>query len=142
MQENKSLIFIFICWGIALVATAGSLFFSEVMEFTPCSLCWYQRIAMYPLVLLFGVGLFQELKETVAFSLPVVVIGWLIAVYHNLVQFGVIPESASPCRLGISCSSKYINWFGFITIPMLSMIAFSILLIIMILLMRSLKNEK
>jgi len=139
--KNESLT-IFFCWIIAAIATTGSLFFSEIMKFPPCVMCWYQRIAMYPLVVLFAVGLFQNSKSTIHFSLPIVVIGWLFALYHNLLHYGVIPESASPCQMGVSCSTIYVNWFGFITIPVLSFISFSIILILLVLLNRSVTSEK
>lgn len=138
-SQNK---LIFLCWIIALVATLGSLFFSEIMGYPPCSLCWYQRIAMYPLVILYGVGLFQPLKQTINFSLPLVIIGWIIATYHNLLNFGVIPETASPCHSGVPCSTIYIELVGFITIPLLSLIAFTIILMILIYLNRSITLEK
>jgi disulfide bond formation protein DsbB len=137
--QNK---LIFLSWIIALVASLGSLFFSEVMGYPPCSLCWYQRIAMYPLVILFGVGLFQPLKQTLNFSIPLVILGWIIAVYHNLLSFGIIPESASPCRSGVPCSTIYIELVGFITIPLLSFFAFTLILAILIYLNRSVTLEK
>lgn len=121
----------FVCWIVALVATLGSLFFSEVMGFPPCVLCWYQRIAMYPLVLIFTVGFFKRPEATFDFALPLVVIGWIVALYHNLLHYGIIPESASPCLEGVSCSTVFINWMGFITIPMLSFVAFSFLLVLL-----------
>ncbi len=133
---------IFICWLLALISTVGSLFFSEVMEFPPCVLCWYQRIAMYPLVIIFLVGSFQEAKTTLAFSWPIVLIGWIISVIHNLLHLEIIPETASPCLEGVSCSTVYIEWLGFITIPFLSFMAFTAIGIILILLSRKLTNEK
>lgn len=133
---------IYICWSIATIATMGSLFFSEIMEFLPCTLCWYQRIAMYPLVILFGVGIFSPIKSTILYTLPIAVIGWVIALYHNLLHYGIIPESASPCRSGVPCSTIYINWFGFLTIPMLSIISFSIIVIMLIILNRRVTSEK
>ncbi|MCB0385071.1 MAG: disulfide bond formation protein B [Bdellovibrionales bacterium] len=132
----------FYCWIVATLATLGSLFFSEVMKFPPCVLCWYQRIAMYPLVLLFLVGSFQGGRATFAFSLPLVIVGWITALYHNLLHYKIVPESASPCLQGVSCSTVYINWLGFITIPMLSFIAFSILLMLLVLLKKEIANEK
>lgn len=133
MENNKrNTILIYLCWVISSIATLGSLFFSEVMQFTPCVLCWYQRIAMYPLVVLFLVGSFRTVRDTICFSLPLVAIGWIIAVYHNLLHLGVIPESASPCIEGASCSTIYLNWFGFVTIPLLSFFSFSLIGIILI----------
>lgn len=134
---QKSWWLIFFCWIISTLATLGSLFFSEVMEFPPCVLCWYQRIAMYPLVILFLVGLFQKANSTYIFTLPLAVIGWVIAIYHNLLHYEIVPESASPCLEGLSCSTVYINWLGFITIPILSFIAFSLILTLLFILKRN-----
>ncbi len=127
---------IFVCWLVATVATLGSLFFSEVMEFIPCSLCWYQRIFMYPLVFIFLVGLFPLDLKVIKFSIPLVVIGWLISIYHNLLYYGVIPENVSPCSQGVPCSTVYIKWFGFISIPLLALTSFTIILILLIILYR------
>lgn len=138
---NKNLV-TYLCWFISIIATAGSLFFSEVMEFPPCTLCWYQRIAMYPLVVIFLVGSFRGALETVYFSAPLVIIGWLIAIYHNLIHMEIIPESASPCMEGISCGTVYIEWLGFITIPILSFTAFSIIGLFLIVLFKGNINEK
>lgn len=133
---------IFSCWLIACISMMGSLFFSEVMEFPPCVLCWYQRIAMYPLVFIFLVGAFQPVKYVIRFSLPLVIVGWIIALYHNLLHYEIVPESASPCLEGVSCSTVFIDWLGFITIPMLSFISFSLLLGILITLNRRYNREK
>lgn len=130
------------CLIIASIATLGSLFFSDVMGYMPCVLCWYQRIAMYPLVILFLVGIFQSTKSTIYFTLPLVSIGLLISTYHNLLHYGIIPEAASPCRSGVPCSTVYINWLGFITIPMLSALAFGAILIILIILLKRKTHEK
>ena len=127
----------FLSWIVAFVATLGSLFFSEVMKFPPCSLCWYQRIAMYPLVLLFVVGFFIGEKETFFFTLPLVLIGWIFSIYHNLLHFGVIPETLSPCLEGVPCTSVYIELFGFLTIPLMSFLSFSLILILLFFLYRS-----
>ena len=128
-QNSWSLIFG--AWLISCLSMGGSLFFSEVMEFPPCILCWYQRIAMYPLVAIFMVGLFPLSKEVFKYSAPFVALGWLIALWHNLLHLGIIKEDLSPCREGVSCSTVYINWMGFITIPLLSFVAFSLLGVIL-----------
>lgn len=128
--------------AISFIAMLGSLFFSEVMSYTPCVLCWYQRIALYPLVFIFLVGSFQTPRATFMFSAPLVCTGWIIALYHNLLHYGIVPESASPCVSGVPCSTVYINWFGFITIPLLSLIAFSLIGFLLILLNRKYTYEK
>lgn len=114
-------------WVTALVATAGSLFFSEVMDLPPCILCWYQRIAMYPLVLVVGVGIVMRDARWKYYALPLSLAGLAIAVYHNLLYYHVIPESITPCKEGISCTTVQIEWLGFITIPLMALTAFSII---------------
>ena len=138
-QKNWNILFL--AWLVALISTLGSLFFSEIMLFTPCVLCWYQRICMYPLVFIFLVGLFPLNKIVLKFSAPLVVLGWIISIYHNLLYYKIIPESAAPCVQGVSCSTVYIKWLGFITIPFLSFVSFTLLLILLIILYRKFSNE-
>jgi disulfide bond formation protein DsbB len=129
---------LFAVWLLATAATAGSLFFSEVMDFPPCSLCWYQRIFMYPLVLVVGVGLFPFDARAVRYSLPLAVAGWLLAGYHTLLHAGVIPESAAPCSQGVSCSEEYIKILGFLSIPALSFLSFTAMVGLLLLLRKRL----
>lgn len=114
-------------WVLALLSAAGSLFFSEVMDLPPCVLCWYQRIAMYPLVLIIGIGIISDDVRWKVYALPLALIGLALAVYHNLVYYGVIPESLTPCVEGVSCSERQIEWFGFITIPLMGLVSFLII---------------
>lgn len=114
----------YLAWGIALVATVGSLFFSEVMGLPPCVLCWYQRIAMYPLVLIIGGGILTQDNRLRFYALPLCVAGLLISIYHNLLYYGILPESILPCTAGVSCTSRQIEWLGFITIPLMALAAF------------------
>jgi len=117
---------------IASIAAFGSLFFSEVMGFVPCTMCWYQRIFMYPLVLIFLINLLYPDDDIFKYSISLVITGLAFSIYHNLLLFGIIPESAVPCASGIPCSTEYINWLGFITIPLLSFTAYLMLLILLI----------
>jgi len=127
---------LFICWLIASVATLGSLFFSEIMKFAPCVLCWYQRISLYPLVLIILIALFPFDKSVVKFTLPLALAGWFVALYHNLLYSGIIPESIQPCSQGVSCTEDYISLFGIFTIPMLSLISFSTIVVLLFILRR------
>ena len=133
---------LFGAWLVACMSSLGSLFFSEVMNYPPCVLCWYQRICMYPLVLILIVGLFPLKKEVVKFSLPLVLVGWSISLYHNLLYYKILPKSAAPCVQGVSCTTVYFEWLGFITIPLLSFIAFSLIFLLIALTNRILTNEK
>ena len=114
-------------WLMALLSAAGSLFFSEVMDLPPCVLCWYQRIAMYPLVLIIGIGIITEDTRWKVYALPLALIGLALAVYHNLVYYGIIPESLTPCAQGVSCSERQLEWFGFVTIPLMGLAAFLVI---------------
>ncbi|MCU7934521.1 MAG: disulfide bond formation protein B [Candidatus Thiodiazotropha sp. (ex Dulcina madagascariensis)] len=123
---------IFACWILATVGMLGSLFFSEVMELPPCVLCWYQRICMYPLVVILLVGLFPLDLRVIRYALPLAVIGWGFAVYHYLVYSGYIPESLQPCSQGVSCSEINLELFGFMTIPMMSILTFSAIIALLL----------
>lgn len=127
---------IFMAWLVSFVATLGSLFFSEVMGFPPCILCWYQRICMYPLVVILPAALFPVDKKVIKFTLPLTFIGVFIAIYHNLLYYKILPESAAPCKQGISCTTTHIEWLGFITIPFLSLMAFLLITILLTSLLR------
>ncbi len=122
---------IFFSFLISLIATLGSLFFSEIMNFVPCSLCWYQRIFMYPLVFIFLINLLYPDRSVFKYSFPLVIIGLFISIYHNLLILKIIPENLSPCVSGVPCSVDYLNYFGFITIPLLSFMAFLIIFILL-----------
>ncbi len=118
---------LYLAWAQACVATLGSLYFSEVMDLVPCVLCWYQRILMYPLAVILTVGILRRDSGVFLYVLPLSLLGAGISVYHNLLYFGVLPESVQPCVLGISCTTKQIEWLGFITIPLMALTAFVVI---------------
>jgi disulfide bond formation protein DsbB len=122
---------LFGAWLIALLATAGALFLGEVMGMTPCVLCWYQRIAMFPLVLVLGIGLLDSDPRSVRFALPLAVAGWSIALYHCLVFWGLVSEALSPCSKGASCADADVQVAGFVPIPLLSLIAFTAIVLML-----------
>ncbi len=115
---------LYLAWVTAIAAMAGSLIFSEVFGYAPCLLCWYQRIAMYPLVVIIAVGIYLRDKKLYLYALPLSIIGTIVAFLHVLLENGIISEALFPCRVGVSCSTKYVNYFGFVTIPVLSLMAF------------------
>lgn len=130
-QNDKKVWILYFAWFVSLVATSGSLYFSEIKGFIPCDLCWFQRIFMYPLVVILGIGTFQSDTSVKKFVLPLSMVGSVISLFHYLEQkvpgFGGI----KPCVSGVPCSAEYINWFGFITIPFLALIAFTLINICM-----------
>lgn len=129
MKNIKNLLYL--AWVQALVATLGSLYFSEILHFKPCILCWYQRILMYPLVIIIAVGILRKDKNLPYYVLPMSILGAGFALFHVLLQKGIIPENFTPCEVGVSCTTRYAGWFGFLTIPMLSLIAFLVITVCM-----------
>ncbi|MFG3613353.1 disulfide oxidoreductase [Rummeliibacillus stabekisii] len=139
-KSEKKVWVLYFAWLVSVVATLGSLYFSEIRGFIPCDLCWFQRIFMYPLVVILGIGTFQSDISVKKFVLPLSILGGFISFFHYLEQkvpgFGGI----KPCVSGVPCSSEYINWLGFITIPFLALLAFTLITISMIFLFS--KNSK
>ena len=133
---DKNWAILFLAWVVVSFSALGSLFFSHIMEYAPCVLCWYQRICLFPLVIILATGLFPFDKRVVVYSLPLAIAGWGIAFYHNLLYTGIIPQDLQPCTKGVSCTEKYIDILGFLTIPMLSLISFSIIIALLLLLKR------
>lgn len=119
---------LFAAWLASLMATMGSLFFSEVMLLPPCVLCWYQRICMYPIAIITTVGLATQDRRVARYVWPFALTGLGVAVYHNLLYYHLIPDSITPCTTGVSCTERQIEWLGFITIPLLSLTAFCIII--------------
>lgn len=128
---------LYIAWLVSVVATLGSLYFSEIREFVPCELCWYQRILMYPLIVILGIGTFQNDTSVKKFVLPLAIIGWCISLYHYLIQKVSGLAGVKPCVNGVPCNAQYINWLDFITIPFLALMAFTIIIVSMVIVKRS-----
>lgn len=124
---------LFGAWLLATVSTLGALFFSDVMQVAPCVLCWYQRIFMFPLVLILPIGLFPFDRKVVRYALPLAVLGGLVAAFHVLLVAGVIPEGLKPCAQGVPCSEQVIQWFGFVTIPLMALLAFLGIVVLLLL---------
>ena len=123
---------LYLAWLVAVVATGGSLYFSEIRLFVPCTLCWYQRILMYPLVIVLGLASYRQSTVTVPYVLPLSVLGAGVSLFHYLEQ--KIPGFGAPavCRSGVPCGTEYINALGFITIPFLALVAFALITLLLL----------
>ncbi|WP_188207846.1 disulfide oxidoreductase [Alkalibacillus aidingensis] len=130
-----------VAWVIALVATLGSLYFSEIRLYEPCKLCWYQRIIMYPLVLIYLIGVIIKDKKVFIYGMVFSSIGLLVSWYHYAIQKLPFFQDSAPSCGQVSCIGAYINWGGFITIPFLAGIAFTLILITSIVGFKYLKEE-
>lgn len=111
----------------AWIAMLGSLYFSEVAGYIPCAFCWYQRILMYPLALILAVGLLRRDRSLPFYVLPLSILGIGFAIYHYLMQKTAFFRDLSTCEVGVPCTGIWINWFGFVTIPFLALIAFFVI---------------
>lgn len=128
---SRKYIYIYLSWLIAAISTAGSIFLSNVMDFPPCNLCWYQRIFMFPLVVILWNGYALEDRKIHYYALPFILSGFLTAIYHNLLYYKWISVALIPCTAGASCTERQLNLFGFLSIPMMSLGSFTLILILM-----------
>jgi disulfide bond formation protein DsbB len=131
-QADTCWTLVFSAWLVAAMATLGALFMSEIMGFAPCVLCWWQRIFMFPLVLVLALGLFPFDPKVLRYALPLATMGLLVAGFHVLLTMGIVPETLAPCRDGVPCKTLQIEWFGFVTIPLLSFFAFLVLNLLLV----------
>ncbi|WP_219837453.1 disulfide oxidoreductase [Paenibacillus sp. R14(2021)] len=124
---------LYFSWVVSIAAVGSSLYLSEVMKFVPCNLCWYQRIFMYPILILLGIASYTQDRKIIRYVLPLSIIGGCISLYHYLEQ--QIPAIAKmlPCTVGVPCSDDYLDWFGgYVTIPFLALIAFILITVLLL----------
>lgn len=128
-------------WVIAVIATVGSLYFSEIKGYAPCEFCWYQRILMYPLVIIYGIAAWMKNKMIALPGIFLSGIGMLVSTYHYLVQkLPALQETGSACGL-VPCNTAYVNYFGFITIPFMAGTAFLLIFVLHLILWRNDKGR-
>ena len=142
MSNKKKENVLFIAWTVSIIATFGSLYFSEIKQFEPCQLCWYQRIIMYPFTVLLGIATIRKDFQISFYSMILSGIGILVSSYHYATQkFSFFSDNTLGCGR-IPCNGEYINWLGFITIPFLALIAFCIIFVCSFVLWRNSKGDK
>jgi disulfide bond formation protein DsbB len=129
MSEKNKESLLFTAWATSVIAMFGSLYFSEIRQYEPCELCWYQRILMYPFVVILGIAYIKKDENLSLYSMILSGIGGGFSIYHYLLQkVSFFAENAPTCGR-VPCTGQYINWLGFITIPFLALIAFTIIFI-------------
>jgi disulfide bond formation protein DsbB len=131
LRESLASSELWLAFAVALVATAGSLYFSEVAHFIPCKLCWFQRMAMYPLLLLALPALRHD-RRAAQYFLPLPLVGFGISAWHILIERQVISETSS-CSISApgGCATKWIEEFGYMTIPTLAATAFALVALLL-----------
>ncbi|HLQ82910.1 MAG TPA: disulfide oxidoreductase [Pseudogracilibacillus sp.] len=132
--SKKQETILLLMWTQSLLATLGSLFYSEIMGYIPCELCWIQRILMYPQVIIIGLALIKQNKSIAIPAVWLSGIGILVSIYHYGLQKVPFLQNAGGMCGEVPCNLQYVNYFNFITIPFLAGIAFAIILILSILL--------
>ena len=129
MKDKNVFIFIYWAWLINIFSLAGSLYFSNVMMLPPCTLCWFQRICIFPLSIIFAIGFLKKDQNVLFYAAPLAAIGWMISLYHNLLYYKIIPKAITLCSSGVSCTDKQIEYFSFITIPLMALTSLTLTLI-------------
>lgn len=133
---------LFTAWATSVIAMFGSLFFSEIQKFEPCELCWYQRILMYPMVIILGIAVVKKDERISFYTMILSVIGALISLYHYSIQkIPFMADNAVSCGR-IPCTGQYINWFGFVTIPFLALVAFVIIFVCSLLIWKQVRGQQ
>lgn len=115
-----------VAWVMAVIAMSGSLYYSEIANFPPCEYCWYQRIAMYPLVLILGIAVIRKDRSVRRYAIPLASIGGLISAYHYLIQR--MPDlSLGECSFGLPCTAAWVWKFDLVSIPFMAFVSFSVI---------------
>jgi disulfide bond formation protein DsbB len=121
---------VWLAWAVALVATIGSLMYSELFHYVPCRLCWFQRIAMYPLAVVLLVGALRREVAVKFYAIPIALIGLVISIYHNVLQFFPSLEGTS-CDPLVPCSARSIEMFGFMDLPFMAGAGFIVIAVLL-----------
>jgi len=122
-----------LAWVIAVVTTLGSLYYSKVMEYVPCELCWYQRIVIYPFAVILGIAAWRRDAGIRVYAVPVLAIGMVISAYHTWIQAYPPSDGTSFCTADAPCTTRYVWEFGFVSLPFMAlsaMVAMTALLLV------------
>lgn len=130
-----------IAWFVSLIAMMGSLYFSEIRGFIPCEFCWYQRILMYPMTFMLTMAVLKNDIGIVKYLMVFPILGIPTSLFHYLKQKTVIFADIGACSDGVPCSAIYIDWFGFVTIPFLALVAFTLLLVLFTWILKNAKSN-
>lgn len=141
LAKKKKENILFIAWAVSIIATFGSLYFSEIRQYEPCTLCWYQRIIMYPFTVILGIAVIKKDFQISFYSMILSAIGILTSAYHYALQkLSFLADTAPSCGR-VPCTGQYINWLGFISIPFLALIAFIIIFVCSYILWKNSKGK-
>ena len=129
---SRTWTWLLVAWLVATFATLGAIFLGEVMGMTPCVLCWYQRIFMFPLAIVLGMAAYLNDRRGAVYALALTLCGLGMAAYHTLLIAGLIPKAWVPCSTGVSCADQKLEILNGVQIPWLSLAAFMALAFLLI----------
>jgi disulfide bond formation protein DsbB len=132
--------FVYAAWLTACIATLATLFLGEVMGLPICTLCWYQRIALYPIVVLLPAAILLRDRHLNFYAMPLLFAGLVVAVYHNLLYYRLIETPLTPCAADVPCTARQLELFGFLTIPMMSLLTFCLMLLLLVVFQKNLRK--
>lgn len=135
-RQSTGWLWLSAAWSVALVSTFAALFIGEVMGMTPCQLCWYQRILMFPLAVILGMAAFGNERRGAVYAMPLALGGAAVADYHTALVAGWVPQWWIPCGAGPSCSDQKLVILGDIQIPWLSLLAFTAIVALLLVYLR------
>jgi len=141
-KNDKRENLLFLAFAAALIAMFGSLYFSEIRQYEPCELCWYQRIVMYPFVVLLGIATVKKDYGIAFYTMILSAVGGMISLYHYGLQKVAFLADTAPACGRVPCTGQYINWLGFISIPFLALMAFIIVFVCSFLVWKQTKEDK
>lgn len=140
-ENKKRENLLFTAWAASVIAMFGSLYFSEIRQYEPCVLCWYQRILMYPMALILGIAVVKKDDRISFYTMIMSALGGFISFYHYALQKIPFFTQHAPACGRIPCTGQYINWFGFVTIPFLAFIGFIMIFVCSLLIWKQTKGE-
>ncbi|MGA9227926.1 MAG: disulfide oxidoreductase [Mesobacillus sp.] len=142
VKKDSRETFLFAAWATSILAIFGSLYFSEIRQYEPCLLCWYQRILMYPFALILGIAVVKKDYRISLYTMAMSAVGALISIYHySLQKVPFMADNAVTCGR-VPCTGQYINWLGFITIPFLALSAFIIIFTLSLIIWKKTKEAE
>lgn len=134
---NPLWLMLLLAWLLALFSTLAALFIGEVLGQAPCLLCWFQRIFMFPLAILLAVACYRSDPDVWRYALPLSVMGGLVALWHSLLYFDVIPKRIQPCSAtGPSCTDANMTILGGLPLPLLALIVFALITLLLFMIRR------
>jgi len=140
IRGSRTWLLLLLAWAVALISTLGALFIGEIMGQAPCVLCWFQRAFMFPLAIVLGIAALRSDADIWRYALPLSLAGGLIAAYHTLQYFEIIPAPIVQCGVGPSCGGAGMTILGGVPLPLLALGSFAAIALLLLLLRKRVQS--